>query len=228
MMHPSKLNKRGVFQINEGSYDDAVTTLTKALKTVKLAMPIDTSLDDTTCSNAESPSNDFHCEFVSKTGRSSFLVRSIENGRICQSSIFRDPIHISGSLSVLESFERLSYVVLYNLALAYHLKATEEPVQRLQIFNLQKALRLYEHAHHVLMNQDHDMSLLHTMAITNNLGHIHHVLGDEDRAGLCFQHLLSTIIYMVDYGEAEEIKPFDGFFRNAMTVIAKSSSAPAA
>jgi len=146
--------------------------------------------------------------------------------------MFRDPISVSLQLPIPEedSFEFISYVVLYNLALAYHLKAAFETNHTLQRSILRKALTLYEHAHHVLKNQDFDLTLTHTMALTCNLGHIHHLLGDSHKAKLCFQHLLSTLLYVVDSGEALKINggKLDGFFRNVMPLVSRTPSAPAA
>ena len=173
--------------------------------------------------------NGFSCDFVSSRSSASFE-RTVENGGFCSSSIFRDPIYVSSGLprSELDRCELLSYVILYNLALSYHLRAMDEEEDHLRNAYLDKALTLYEHAHHILSSQEIDVSLLHTMAIASNLGHIHHVIGDEQRAELCFQHLLSTILYVVDCGEGAKIKSLDGFFRNVMPLICTSSSAPAA
>ena len=153
MIQVFSLTKQGVDEIVEGTYADAVSTLTKALKTVKLAMTGDAMVadqDSKDCGQSEVTADELHCEFTSNTPQSSFL-RTCENGtRICKSSIFRDPINITGNVEGrvpdLGVFERLSYVILYNLALAYHLRAIEERESRLQTLNLQKALALYEHA----------------------------------------------------------------------------------
>jgi hypothetical protein len=228
MAHPSTLNNKAVHQIQDGRYHEAISTLTKALKTVKLVASGDAMISGTI--EDESPESDFHCEFITTSRASSFL-RIVEKGGICESSIFRDPIHITGALlpaTALENCELLSYVILYNLALSHHLRSMEEQTERTQTECLQKALTLYEHAHHIMTNQEADVALLHTMAITSNLGNIHLMLGDEERAHRCSQHLLSTILYIVDAGEARKIEVLDGFFRNVMPLITNASSAPAA
>jgi len=38
MTHPSSLNQQAVCQIQEGEYDDAISTLIRALKIAKLAL----------------------------------------------------------------------------------------------------------------------------------------------------------------------------------------------
>ena len=230
-MNPSKLNNQAVFQIENKQYDESISTLTKALKTLKLVMSGDAMITNSPaeCLDSESDAPGyFSFEFLS-SGPSSFL-RTVEKGSVCPGSVFQDPIFVSSSTHVsdLECCEKLSYVILFNLALAHHLRALLETEPRLQRLRLQKALILYEHAHQVLMNQNLEVSLLHTMAIASNLGHIHDNLGNESRARMCFEHLLSTILYLVDCGEGGKMKSLDGFFLNVMPLIAKCQSAPAA
>lgn len=234
MIHPSQLNNAAVKSIEAKQYDAAISTLTKGLKMVKLVMSGDamvTARESMECDERRIRSG-MACDFVRSSPSSSSFERTFENGGICSSSIFRDPICMASKCKLpraeLEKCEVLSYVILYNLALSYHLRGMDEEEQHLKIAYLQKALTLYEHAHHILSSQDIDVSLLHTMAIASNLGHIHHVIGDEERAQMCFQHLLSTILYVVDCGEGSKIETLDGFFRNVMPLICQSSSAAAA
>lgn len=172
---------------------------------------------------------DFCYEFLI-CGSSSFLT-SVQNGRISPRSIFRDPIHLSSTVfdsCDIEHCEKLACIILYNLALAHHLRAMEEQNATSRLSRLRKALSLYEHAHQILLNQEIDVSLLHSMAIACNLSHIHHITGNEPASQICLQHLLSAILYVVDCGEGGKVKPLDGFFRNVMPLIASVSSAPAA
>lgn len=230
MMHPSQMNNAAVKSIEAKKYDVAITMLTKSLKMVKLVMSGDFMISGKRNSDCDDlrVRNGMACDFVRST--SSSFERTFENGGICSGSIFCDPICMASVLpsEELEKCEVLSYVILYNLALSYHLRGMDEEEHHLKVAYLQKALTLYEHAHHILSSQDIELSLLHTMAIASNLGHIHHVVGDEQRAQMCFQHLLSTILYVVDCGEGSKIETFDGFFRNVMSLICTSSPAPAA
>ena len=72
------------------------------------------------------------------------------------------------------------------------------------------------------------MTLTPTMIIMSNVGHIHKILGNEDNAIQCFQHLLSTLMFLVEAGEREMVWEFDGFFNNVMKTIYADSPAPAA
>jgi hypothetical protein len=232
MMHPSQLNNEAVKSIEAKRYDVAISTLTKSLKMVQLAMSGDArvSFEESMDCEGTTIQNGMYCDFVGSSPSSSFE-RTVENGGICSSSIFRDPICMASGLpqAELETCELVSYVILYNLALSYHLRGMENEEEHLRVAYLQKALTLYEHAHHILSSQAPvDLSLLHTLAIASNLGHIHHVIGDEEKAQVCFQHLLSTILYIVDCGEGAKIEKLEDFVRIVMPFICNSSSAPAA
>jgi hypothetical protein len=231
MMHPSQLNNVAVKSIEAKKYDVAIFKLTKSLKMVQLMMSRGAMISCRESSDCEETRirSGMLCDFKGSSPSSSFE-RTFENGGICSSSIFRDPICMASGLPQAErdTCEVLSYVILYNLALSHHLRGMENEEEYLKVAYLEKALTLYEHAHHILSSQAIDLSLLHSMAIASNLGHIHHVIGDEEKAQMCFQHLLSTILYIVDCGEGAKIETLDGFFRIVMPLICNSSPAPAA
>jgi hypothetical protein len=66
------------------------------------------------------------------------------------------------------------------------------------------------------------------MAIANNLGQIHTALGDEEKSRQCFQHLLSSIMFLNQSGDRDSVEQMDGFIANIMPLILMGSSAPAA
>ena len=153
--------------------------------------------------------------------------------------VYEDPIYLSGPFPRLTDpgcCETLSFIVLYNLGLTHHLAAlskknlTNDGLKQRNWY-LRKAMVLYEHANHILLNEHIECSPLHVMAIANNLGHIHFALGDETRAKTCFNYLLSSILCLVECGGngarlRKEV--LDGFLTNVIPLIAGSSSAPAA
>jgi hypothetical protein len=128
--------------------------------------------------------------------------------------------------------EVLSYAVMYNLALAYHLRGMEEHGNSsLRDRCLSTSAALYEHAHQLLEThaEELELSILHEMAIASNLGHIYRFLGRDDRARLCFEHLLSMMLYVVDCGRDGNIAGMmDGFFYNVMPLICSHHTAAAA
>ena len=157
-----------------------------------------------------------------------------------QVSIFRDPIMVRGEnfrapLNI-DACEELSYVAIYNLALAHHLKSVElegegYSTENLRKIYLQKALSLYEHSHQILMKQTVNIGVpvIHTMALVSNLSQIHHSLGDHNKAEMCMQYLLSTMMYVIDCGKVDTLgNSVDGFFNMIMPLISRDDPAPAA
>ena len=153
-------------------------------------------------------------------------------------SIFQDPIMVRGkdfraNLDE-QSCEELSYVAIYNLALAHHLKSVElasSSEQTLRRVYLQKALSLYEHSHQILMKQTINVGVpvIHSMALVSNLGQIHNSLGDQRKVETCMQYLLSTIMYAVDCGLVDSLgTSIDGFFEMIMPLVSKNDAAAAA
>ena len=89
----------------------------------------------------------------------------------------------------------MSISIMFNFALSHQLTAVSgqspDPV-----VTLGHSISLYELAHTLQLHEGIDLGMEHTMATINNLGHIHRVLGDEDKAMKCFQHLLSILMYL--------------------------------
>ena len=145
----------------------------------------------------------------------------------------------------------LSMILLYNLALAHHLKGIAMHYQPLpntkdSMQLLKNALQLYELAYQLHLdyiqkpttrsatdaseNNDGTKGLLRfTMIISNNLGQIHRMVGDTDKHEMCLQHLLSTIMYMVDCKVVVlDSSEMDGFYRNVSPIMLSSMCADAA
>jgi tetratricopeptide (TPR) repeat protein len=139
--------------------------------------------------------------------------------------IFLNPIKICGSLPITKLRKTLSLISMFNLAICHHQCAILRNMDRDQ---LRKALHLYELAYAIQMQEGIDMTLTPTMIIMSNVGHIHKILGNEDNAMQCFQHLLSTLMFLVEAGERDHIFEFDGFFENILKTIYAHSPAAAA
>ena len=157
-----------------------------------------------------------------------------------QVSIFRDPIMVRGhhfhAPLDIQVCEELSYVAIYNLALSHHLKSVElegegYSTKNLRRIYLHKALSLYEHSHQILMKQTINIGVpvIHSMALVSNLSQIHHSLGDHNKAEMCMQYLLSTMMYVIDCGKVDSLgNSMDGFFNMILPLISRDDPAPAA
>ncbi|KAG7361768.1 hypothetical protein IV203_036869 [Nitzschia inconspicua] len=140
------------------------------------------------------------------------------------SYVFCSPIEISTETALRHL--KISLLMVFNLALAHHLNG----IQTSDRDQLEKALRLYECAYCISHEEEVDLSVLHAMALTNNLGHIHLVLHDTQKSQKCFEQLLATLIYFVEVsdGDNKEIENLKGFFSNATGLSMIKASAPAA
>jgi hypothetical protein len=164
-------------------------------------------------------------------------------------TVFNSPVLVNHTVSLCDapSMERLAYVLVYNLALAHHCMAMSYAVasdltqeQRQEAKSVQrKALILYEKSHCLLSraSQNWDASVLHSLAILCNLGHLHHAMGDEEQSEACYQNLLSTIFFIIDSragsaapqcGDVLTEALLDGFFCNVMPLLQKGCVAAAA
>lgn len=211
-----ELSNSGVNCLERGDYHAAVQALSRSLKYCHLIMdeakdsmtPTSTTLD--ACLQAprsthvQAPASP--CE------------------RYLYQQAARIPLHVGSNY---RAAVLVSTLVTFNLALAYQLMSTykaAEPTEA-QIL-LMKAVKLYELAFSMQQEEGFDNNALFTLATVNNLGLIHSQLNDRTAANQCFQYLLTTLLYLRDSSNGNEL--FDGFFRNANSMIPKSESAPAA
>lgn len=117
----------------------------------------------------------------------------------------------------------LSFVLLYNLALAHNIQALQDDQS---IFNFTKAQILYELAYTHAKERLH-LSVQLIMAIANNLGQVHVSLRNFELARQCFETLISTIMFSRISGQEMELE-LEGFLRTVSPLILQSNSARAA
>jgi hypothetical protein len=108
----------------------------------------------------------------------------------------------------------LSLSIVFNLALAYQLSSLYvlNDVERRQ--RLVKASQLYRLAHR-LHKDENVHSTIYAIACVNNLAVVSKHLDDHVTCSSCFDHILSTIMFMVTRGEQNEIgNEIHGLFQN--------------
>jgi tetratricopeptide (TPR) repeat protein len=221
-----RLNNRGVRFLRKGLFEDASEIIVKGLELVKTAMRETEENDEQICSSDDhiisaGTSTDF--AFLEAYSHSSSL-----DGE-CQSQepsyhVFCSPIEILVNAVELMSPVHISIVQIFNLALAQHLSG----IQNSSLERFEKALKLYELVHKIQFQEQVELSFLHTMALTNNLGHIHMCLKNTRRSKLCFEQLLTMLMYFVEGGEGEKVEHLEGFFLNVTSLVLRTSAAPAA
>jgi tetratricopeptide (TPR) repeat protein len=229
-----KLNEHGAFCIEVGYYERAIPALVEALHLAEQAH-VNNKEDTCRCEHCSLES----CMIFSQSN----LQQSATQSKKCQSLsdesdeeafVYRQPIRVTPqSMQAGHNMgSTLPMIITFNLALAYHLPTIEEegPINR---DSLQKVLQLYELAYRwQLEDQCNEQvnSLSFTMTLINNLGGIHRAVGNHSKYVMCLQHLLSTMMFVVDCNDREEDSAIqmDGFFRNTSQLILHDQCAAAA
>jgi tetratricopeptide (TPR) repeat protein len=120
--------------------------------------------------------------------------------------------------------------ILFNMALTYHLWALDDSsVSSKKQYRLKKALKLYEYSFSMQMQTGLGfMSITTLLALVNNCASIYKLLEKTERAEKFYNHMLSTLMAMIEIGEASEVDELDGFLHNACRIILQDVAAPAA
>jgi tetratricopeptide (TPR) repeat protein len=219
-------NNTAVSLVAAGEYNTAIQELSFALKAYKQVLsgtkgiphPVKTSLDQ--------------CMAHSFAGAADCPKEAclVNDQHYMYGHAIRIPLDIESTMHHQASV-MVSSMVIFNLALAHHLSALASNIQH-QSKKLHKAATLYELAYNSQCDAQLENNVLFTMAAANNLGLIYHQLEDEAAATKCFQHLLSTVMFMVHYGAAEVCcggEELDGYLRNVTKhLVSESCAAPAA
>lgn len=137
--------------------------------------------------------------------------------------VYQNPIAAFCQKAAIEdcdfnSLARLSFALLYNLALAYQLFSLHEDDLSKKGARLRKALTFYKLAY-TMMKDEAEHGIMETMAIVNNMGLVHNELKDGIKAKQCYEHLLSIMMYMLDAGEVESLQNFESFFQNIQAMV---------
>jgi tetratricopeptide (TPR) repeat protein len=208
----AKLNNAGASDLVNGMYANAVDAFTGSLRIVKSALSV-------LAAERELVPTQHPLEMQKKCSAVIPATRLTKPHSLvgCRTSSLRGLYVSPLFLSECADYERYettveaSVAIMFNLALAHHLNALSgyvygqegmklaaAPVHGLS--TLEQAIALYELAYTVQMQEDAELSVEFTMAIINNLGHIHRLIGDEEKSSQCFRHLLSTIVFLQSYG----------------------------
>ena len=241
------LNNKATELIADAEYDEAITTLSAALLQVKHAIRSPSNDDDYWTDKASTISTTAPLRFRLEDEHSS--------SRTLQSSphdhadaeddewyLYRYPLQISNdaadNLGTADYIEVVSFAGVYNLALCHHIQALSPTLKKDSMhLRLQRATSFYEHSQKLLSNNPAimDPDMIHSLVITNNLGHAHYHRGNTTNGQLCFQQLLNAILYISDNVGSENLVAssdkarWDGFMVNIMQhLIAKMSHAAAA
>jgi hypothetical protein len=245
------LNNHGVQQIRDGQYNDAASSLKESLYLAKNILYLLDSQENSDCCEMEI---DHHqakdltdtamCHVHTSSYECSVVMPLPTNGERASKNdtieklsseceghqfIYKNPLELSSSVpSVLdhEVVIEISVAIMFNLAQSHHFHALRGNSQDRESV-LGQAVRLYELAYTVQVQEDIELSAECTMAMVNNMGQIHGLLGNHEKQTKCFRQLLSTILFLQSYGEATTCET-EGFVRSVSHLILKKIVAPSA
>jgi hypothetical protein len=241
-----KLNNRAAFCIETGRYDRAISNLVKALKVSEQVDNVSTctckhcSLDG--CMSFSQKVTGFERRHSRSTRTRSGSSTPSEVVEVDDGYIHRQPIHVTPH-AMQEGHSMgltLPLIITFNLALAHHLSAIEgcTPHTKLMVDRkkLKKVLQLYELAYRWQMEEEDEQfdCIRFTMIISNNLGEIHRAVNNRSKHVKCLQHLLSTMMFLVDCQHISSMQTdddsleLDGFLRNTSQLILLGECAAAA
>ena len=221
----------GANEIARGNYDAAIEILLESLRTLRSSLTAPREFGNAESSLKSLDEENMDIDFIHSKGPSSLRFPVIASGDQSRIPIFHEPFVVRSaqgrSISRMQAVA-CSYVAMYNLALAYHLRydAAMEP----DASDLAKAVSLYECAHSVLIKEKVGFSSVHLLVLINNVGSVHRSLGDEEKARLCLEHELVIFMYLVDSGGIQDLgNCLDGFVNSVLPhMIEKSHYAAAA
>jgi hypothetical protein len=132
--------------------------------------------------------------------------------------LYKQPIRMPPTLEYsYKGRETIASILVFNLALAYHLLFLEIGQTSRGYSSLRKAQMLYEVAFDFQKNEYFDSNYLFVLATVNNIALIHQQLNEQKLANKCFEQVLSILMFMIDGGGGRAINSdgrLDGFYHN--------------
>ena len=246
-----RLNNMSASQLEEGNYQLALDILAEGLHVSKqLLKDFGRTADRVTvCSNGINldafmarddqtrtcPMDESDDIDSSDHTSGSASIDSIDDRNDDEFFLYKHPIHLPEDPDTLACREdtctAISAALIFNMALANQQLSSIELTalgDAAAEERLERAARLYKLAYNLQERNEVFLSPLFMMAIINNLGLLYQSLDQKDTAGNCFQHLLTTLMFVTDYEYGDGTVALDGFFRNTTHLISQPCPAPAA
>ena len=195
-------NNRGTQLLRCGQYDLAIPILADGLAVAKAESNRKTQQEQQQRSRAMITDIDewFTELIVESQSKRSSTVSSLQqrHGYVYQSPIDLDIVDVmcTSSLGVQ------CMVLMYNMALAFHLNGlnesgVEDDVEE-QICMIRNAIEMYEICYELMSTENINPGLHFIMILANNLGQSHLLMGNYEKGQQCFEHLLSIQMYVTD------------------------------
>jgi hypothetical protein len=138
--------------------------------------------------------------------------------------LYRQPVSISKLPSERQDYI-ISAIILFNLALAYHLLAWN--IKRTSILRnnlLRESLKLYQLSFLMKNRGRLHFDTTFVLAMVNNTADIQTEFGRENKAMALRELMMSTLMMVVDKGQSGSIAEMDGFLATATRSMASNRS----
>jgi hypothetical protein len=233
--HAFNLNNKSCCFIKRGHYDEAVQHLIIALQIAKqfaiAAQPPQESSSKQARSawssrsrSAISDCSDDHQEEYEYLCQSELKFEATST----DSYIHRTPVFVDARKRDEDAtLSHISFYVMFNLSLAYHLRALNEEDEVEAKKSLSVAKRLYELTLQMQVQDDSENSVITMAALLNNLSQVHNVLKNINEMRRYQELLLTALVILVDSGSPEfdasssngSSTALDGFMGNVMHLM---------
>jgi tetratricopeptide (TPR) repeat protein len=218
------LNNKGILCLKDHNISESLACFTKALLICK-------SLKD--CSKSYSELDEKEENYANIIAAEDLEVDLVEQENFTYWKAMKIQQIVEGHPEEDErTFILYSFACVFNLALGHHLSGliTSSP------FFLRKAIKLYEQAYGILIQDNNDIDPSHFLAVLNNLGRSHIHLGNSRKSTKYSEYLLATLMYVADIYKLDGIEYSDehvvlceGCFSNVMHLVLRDRRiAPAA
>ena len=227
MNETTALNNVGVGHIDAGDFENAISSLTAALKSSKEIASSSNHLSDRN-------QNDERSDEGESYNLDRFLARQKLFRKETEDAKSDDELFVFQSAVRLPTCQNHTYdsqltlvsiAIIFNMALAHHLCGLKSNDKKSTLM-LRKAIKLYEFC--LKLQKYRTSSKVFTLAAVNNMGQIYHVLGERQQSKECFQHLLSTLVSLLDSNQISAITEYEEFYYNALTLVMPNCSVVAA
>jgi hypothetical protein len=133
--------------------------------------------------------------------------------------VYKKPIRVEDRYD-LPTFTELHLYVVYNLALAHHLRLLSQRRRRKgQSGTWRHVLSLYKLAHSMQTRNDIGLDPTHTVALWNNLAQAFRSLRKDNKADVCWNNMLTNIVCMIDHGCVRDVECIEDFLHNISHIL---------
>ncbi|CAJ1936095.1 unnamed protein product [Cylindrotheca closterium] len=215
-------NNRTITCLKDQDFSSALESSSEALRLYHSALVHSSEEDE-----CPPPSMTAHTDsdYLDQCLLQSEVVDDETEAKAHQPFIYRSAIPLPPSI-ITDSAAMVAPILIFNIALAYHLRADDDdgttPGHQISLKGLHKARCLYEKAYEA---HGIDQNVLFQFVILNNIAIIDQRMGNYAMMQSCFEHLTSLFMLLVDQGCSVRLRHIVGFLSNLSSAAQPASAA---